>query len=165
MYSSKTVTMAILGFALTGGLLIGPTLSAAGRPCDPVSGFSETAVEEENGPFVGFATLEIRGEEFEFSLEVFILGAPVEGEDGTLHLPTSHVFTLDDKSESSFTTMDKAVADPIEGSPGLYTLNSNMKITSGTGIFDGARGRLHAHGELDLVFGTASLDYHGVICD
>ena len=163
MYSSKTVTMAILGFALTGGLLIGPTLSAAGRRCDPVSGFSETQVEEENGPFVGFAMLEIGGEEFEFSLEVFILGAPVEGEDGTLLLPTSHVFTLDD--ESSFTTMDRAVADPIDGSPGLYTLNSNMKITSGTGIFDGPRGSLHAHGELDLVFGTASLDYHGVICD
>ncbi|MCH7720447.1 MAG: hypothetical protein IH988_05580 [Planctomycetes bacterium] len=163
MYSSKTVTMAILGFALTGGLLIVRTLSAAGPPCDPVSGFSETAVEEENGPFVGFATLEIRGEEFEFSLEVSILGEPVEGEDGTLHLPTSHVFTLDD--ESSFTTIDKAVADPIEGSPGLYTLNSNMKITSGTGMFDGASGSLHAHGELDLVFGTASLDYHGVICD
>ncbi len=163
MYSSKTVTMAMLGFALAGGLLIGPTLSRAGRPCDPASGSSETAVDEVPAVFEGSATLKIGGQEFEFSLSVSIVGDPVEGEDGTVHLPTSHVFTLDD--ESSFTTIDKAVADPIEGSPGLYTLNSNMKITSGTGIFKGVGGKLHAHGVLDLFLGTASLGYRGVICD
>ena len=165
--------MLTLTLALAGGMFL--ALDAApgepNPPCNPVSGTSETAVGNTPAVLEGSATLEFGGETFEFALTVFPIGEVVEGDDGTLHVPTTHIFTLD---QSSITTTDKAVLDPLD-EPGLFTVNSRLKVTSGTGLFEGVTGRLHAHGEIDLFdeangiefpfFGEASLEYHGVICD
>ncbi len=172
MQFGKT-TMRMLAFALAGGAIwvLDAAPGQAGPPCDPVSGTGATAVDV---PFVfeGFATVVIRGVEFEFDVTTVLLGDPVEGDDGTLHVETSHTFSLDDVGD--FTTTDKAVADPLD-EPGLFRLNSTLRITTGTGAFEGVSGRLTVHGEIDLFdeingvgfpfFGESSWDVHGVVCD
>lgn len=145
---------------------------AAARACAPVAGFGETAVGKVPGVFEGLGSISIAGEEFEVALETVLLGKPVEGDDGTLHAVTSHTFVFND--EDSFTTLDRAILEPA-GPPGLFRLNSSMIIMSGTGVFEDARGRLHAHGHVDLFdedngiefpfFGEASFDIRGVVCD
>ncbi len=140
--------------------------SAVSRPaCDPLSGSGHTFGVAE-GVFEGEGILFIRGEEFAVSITTILLGPPVEGDDGTLHAVTSHTFVFDDDDESSITTIDKAVLEPLE-TPGWYRINSNMKIASGTGEFDAARGRLHAHGEICLVPGSeeAIFTIRGTICE
>ena len=154
---------------------------AAARACAPVAGFGDTAVVfdpkcdpgKADGVFVGWGTISIAGEEFEVALETILLGPPVD-HGGTLHAATSHTFFFDDEDESSFTTIDRAVLVPA-GPPGLFRLNSSMEIVSGTGVFEDARGRLHAHGHVDFFdedngigfpcFGEASFDIRGVVCD
>ena len=147
---------------------------AVAPACAPVAGFGETAVVDPKcgGVFVGMGTISIAGEPFDVALETVLLGEPVEGDDGTLHAVTSHTFTFD--GGDSFTTIDKAVLVSA-GAPGLFKLNSTMEIVSGTGVFEDARGRLHAHGHVDLFdedngiefpfFGEASFDIRGVVCD
>lgn len=153
---------------------------AAAPACAPVAGFGETAVvfdpkcdpDKADGVFVGMGIISIAGEDFEVALETILLGPPVEGDDGTLHAVTSHTFVFND--EDSFTTIDRAVLEPA-GPPGLFRLNSSMRIISGTGVFEDARGRLHAHGQVDFFdedngigfpcFGEASFDIRGVVCD
>lgn len=147
---------------------------AAAPACAPVAGFGETAVVDPKcgGVFVGMGIISIAGEEFDVALETVLLGEPVEGDDGTLHAVTSHTVVFND--EDSFTTIDRAVLEPV-GPPGLFRLNSSMQIMSGTGVFEDARGRLHAHGHVDFFdevngigfpcFGEASFDIRGVVCD
>ncbi|MFQ5806227.1 MAG: hypothetical protein ACE5I3_07250 [Phycisphaerae bacterium] len=154
----------VLGFGF------GKTSALEKAGCDPVSGHGDTAQEnpgDPTSPFVGTATVRIRGDTFEdVAVTTILLGPPKEGDDGTLIAQTSHTFTVDDPEGSlqgSFTTTDKAVLEPTD-TPGLFRLNSNMKITSGTGDFENAGGRLHGHGEIDLGMGEASFDINGVIC-
>lgn len=146
---------------------------AAAPACAPVAGFGETAVVDPKcgGVFVGMGIISIAGEEFDVALETVLLGEPVE-HGGTLHAVTSHTFTFD--GGDSFTTIDKAVLVSA-GAPGLFKLNSTMEIVSGTGVFEDARGRLHAHGHVDFFdedtgigfpcFGEASFDIRGMLCD
>jgi len=153
------------------GVASGKTSLLEAPRCDSVSGDGATAVDDEEGVFEGSGIVFIRGEEFDVSIRTIIVDGPIEGDDGTLRATTSHEFTFDDGS--SFTTTDKAILEPA-GPPGLFNLNSNMKITSATGIFEGVRGRLHAHGQVDLFdedngvgfpdFGEASFTTNGVIC-
>ncbi len=149
--------------ALTGGLflLIGPALGAGAPPCDPVRGHGDTVATGPN-VFEGDGELVIRGESFSVSITTTVLGEPTPGEDGTLHVATTHTF--DFGGGNTLTTMDDAVLDFLEP-PALYRLNSNMKITEGTGDFANAGGRLHGHGQIDLAGGVASFDINGVICD
>jgi hypothetical protein len=70
----------------------------------------------------------------------------------------------DGEFDDSITTTDKAVLEFLEP-PSLFRLNSNMEVTEGTGDFEGVRGRLHAHGEIDLAVGWASFEISGVVCD
>jgi len=174
--------MRTLGLALAGSfvLLIGPgcgvwippdelaagvgagKASALEQPrCNPVDGWGSTTDEDGDGVFVGSGALVIRGAEFEVSITTVLLAGPFEGDDGTLHATTSHTFSFDE--ENSFITTDKAILEPTD-IPGVFTLNSNMKITSGTGMFEWSSGRLHAHGEIDLINGVTSFDINGVIC-
>lgn len=153
------------------GVAIGKTSALKAPRCDPVSGDGTTAVDDEPGVFEGSGTVFIRGEEFAVSIRTVIIGKPIERGDGTTHATTEHTFIFD--GDNSFTTTDKAILRPL-GPPGLFKLNSNMEITSGTGVFEDVRGRLHAHGEVDLFdednnvafpdFGEASFTNNGVIC-
>ncbi|UCG59602.1 MAG: hypothetical protein JSU70_08805 [Phycisphaerales bacterium] len=113
---------------------------------DPVSGSgSSSAISEYQ--FAGSATLVIRGVEKPADLLVTLLGLTVS-EDGVQHVVATHTFTFTDGS-GSITTSDKEIAEPTD-EPGLYTLNANMKVVEGTGIYEGVSGHLTAHGTIDF---------------
>ncbi len=173
------LTTSVLALGLAGGmfLLVGPASGEGNPACDPVSGSGDTEVDPtEPGVFVGTGVLVIRGQQFDVGI-VVTGGEPRIGDDGTMHVATSHTITyVDEGEESVLTTTDKAVLEPIpDGAPGAHHMNSNMKITSGTGIFAGVSGRLHGHGTIDMFdevnniafpdFGEASYDINGVMCD
>ncbi len=172
------LTTSVLALGLAGGmfLLVGPASGKGNPACDPVSGHGETAVDVP-GIFAGSGFLVIRGEAFDVDFLV-TGGQPWIGDDGTMHVATSHTITYVDESGdvSELTTNDDAVVEPIPGgAPGEHHMNSNMEIDSGTGIFAGVNGRLHAHGTMDFFdevnniafpfFGETSYDINGVICD
>jgi hypothetical protein len=111
--------------------------------------------------FSGTATVTIGGVTFSGSVQVIPTGPIVESEDGVLHFPeVVHVFDLGD--QNTLVTTGKEVADPVNPF-GLYTLNGYMKITSATGIFEGASGELSVHGELDWSVGQATFEARGAI--
>lgn len=111
--------------------------------------------------FSGTATVTIGGVTLSGSVQVIPTGPIVESEDGVLHFTeVMHVFDLGD--QNTFVTTGKEVADPVNPF-GLYTLNGYMKITSGTGTFEGASGELSVHGELDWSVEQATLEAHGAI--
>ncbi|MHC4643241.1 MAG: hypothetical protein ACYS32_16475 [Planctomycetota bacterium] len=121
------------------------TTALAEPAADPVSGSgSSSAINEFQ--FAGSATLVIRGQEKTAELLVTLLGLTVSDE-GVQHVVATHTFTFADGS--SITTSDKEVAEPTE-TPGLYTLNANMEVVSGTGVYEGISGRLTAHGTIDF---------------
>jgi hypothetical protein len=48
--------------------------------------------------------------------------------------------------------------------PGLFTLDANMEVVSGMGIYEGVRGRLTAHGTIDFrALPTAEFKIEGAI--
>jgi hypothetical protein len=135
--------------------------SAIAKPAkDPVSGYgSSSAISDYQ--FAGTVTLIIRGQMKTADLLVTLLELRVS-DDGVQHVIATHTFTFTDGS-GSFTTSDKEVAVPTD-IPGLYTLNANMKIVSGTGAYQGASGHLTAHGTIDFrALPAADFDLKGSI--
>jgi hypothetical protein len=145
---------------LTMAMLIVLSTALAEPAKDPVSGSgSSSAISDYQ--FAGSATLVIRGQEKLAELLVTLLGLTVSDE-GVQHVVATHTITFTDGS-GSITTSDKEVAEPTE-TPGLYTLNANMEIVSGTGIYEGVTGRLTAHGTIDFrALPTAEFEIAGVI--
>ena len=76
-----------------------------------------------------------------------LLAPPVADPNGTQHVTATHQFTFADGS--SITTSDQEVAIPT-ATPGLYTLTAQMDIASGTGVYEGAVGKLEANGTIDF---------------
>jgi hypothetical protein len=148
--------MPVIGLAL----LIFLSTALAEPAADPVSGSgSSSAINEYQ--FAGSATLVIRGQDRSADLLVTLMGL-TENDEGVQHVVASHTFTFNDGS-GSITTSDKEVAEPTD-IPGLYTLNANMNIVSGTGIYEGVTGRLTAHGTIDFrALPAAEFEITGVI--
>jgi hypothetical protein len=152
MVTIKTLSALALVFLIVlGSALAGPAK-------DPVSGSgSSSAINEYQ--FAGTATLVIRGQEKSAELLVTLLGLTVNDE-GVQHVEATHTFTLTD---GSITTSDKEIAEPTS-TPDLYTLNANMKIVSGTGVYGGASGHLTGHGTIDFrTIPTANFEIRGSI--
>jgi hypothetical protein len=143
---------------LTLALLIVLSTALAEPAADPVSGSgSSSAINEYQ--FAGSATLVIRGQEKSGELLVTLLGLTISDE-GVQHVVATHTFTF---ADGSITTSDKEVAEPTS-IPGLYTLNANMKVVSGTGVYEGVSGHLTAHGTIDFrALPTAEFEIAGVI--
>ena len=143
---------------LTLALLIVLSTALAEPAKDPVSGSgSSSAISDYQ--FAGSATLVIRGQEKLADLVVTLLGLTVSDE-GVQHVVATHTFTF---ADGSITTSDKEVAEPTD-TIGLYTLNANMEIVSGTGVYEGVTGRLTAHGTIDFrALPTADFEIVGVI--
>ena len=121
--------------------------TALAKPArDPVWGCgSSSAIKEYQ--FAGSATLVIRGQEKSAQLLVTVLAPPRISDDGVQHVMATHTFTFNE--EDSITTSDKEIAEPTD-TPGLYTINANMKVVSGTGMYEGVSGHLTAHGTIDF---------------
>lgn len=117
----------------------------AGPARDPVSGYGPSSAINEY-QFAGTATLVIRGQGKPAELLVTALETPVTSDEGVQHVVATHTFTL---ADGSITTSDMEIAEPTD-TPGLYTLNANMEVVSGTGIYEGVSGRLTAHGTIDF---------------
>jgi hypothetical protein len=145
--------------ALTLALLIVLSTALAEPAADPVSGSgSSEAINEFQ--FEGSATLVIRGQVKSAELLVTVLAPPVISEDGVQHVVASHTFTF---ADGSITTSDMEIAEPTE-TPGLYTLNANMTVISGTGVYEGVSGHFTAHGTIDFrALPTAEFKIVGVI--
>lgn len=155
----KMALFRVFGIALACGMFLlftlGSTLGKPGR--DPVTGSGEALADMVTGHAEGEATLYIRGEQYDATVEVQITGF-IELKSGVQHVEATHTFTFED--ESSFTTTDKELAVPT-GTPGLYTLHANMKITGGD-----YEGKLIAIGQIQFVSLTEAVvtyDLHGVI--
>ena len=146
-------------------LMLATTLSVivgsawAGPARYPVMGSgSSSAINQYQ--FAGSATLVVGGQVKSASLLVTLLGLTVS-DDGVQHVVATHTFTFADGS--SITTSDKEIADPTS-IPGLYTLNANMKVVSGTGVYAGVTGHLTAHGTIDFrALPTADFEIRGSI--
>ncbi len=89
--------------------------------------------------FIGTASVTLDGEEFEAAVTTELLSM-VTLPNGIILAETSHTFDFGDGD--TFVTSDHARAVPT-WTPGLYELYSSLKITDGTGIFEGANGHLH----------------------
>jgi hypothetical protein len=141
-------------------LLIVLSTALAETAQDPVSGHGESVLNFVTGHASGSGILSIRGEELAASIEVQLLGYPVETEDGTLHGNVMHTFIF---ANGSITTNDKAVLDPVEGG---FIMNERVTIISGTGDFANVSGKLTVHGQVMFTSQTmanVSYDIHGVI--
>jgi N-acetylneuraminic acid mutarotase len=112
--------------------------------------------------FVGAATLTIRGQEKTADLLVTFLEPPVVDANGVQHIKATHEFTFPDGS--SFVTSDQEIATPM-ATEGLFTLAAIMDITSGTGLYEGATGRLEANGTLSFRgrFPSAQFEMAGAV--
>jgi len=97
--------------------------------------------------FAGSATLTIHGQAKSADLLVTLLAEPEVEPNGVQHVVATHTFTFADGS--SFTTSDQEIAEPT-ATPGLYILTGIMDIASGTGMYEGATGRLTVNGTIDF---------------
>jgi hypothetical protein len=140
-------------FVLATTLLFLPgTAVAKGPAMDPVSGTGLTQLVLSPPPegvimqFEGSVVLFVRGELKTADLIVNVYSV-LENEEGVQHVSASHIFTFDDGS--TIITVDNEVAEPTD-TPGLYTLNGNLDVALGTGVYEEASGHLTAHGTMDF---------------
>lgn len=156
----KKLTTKLTMFVLALTVLIVLATALAETAGDPVSG-SGSSSSINAFQFAGSATLVIGGEEKSAELLVTVLAPPVISDEGVQHVVATHTFTFNE--EDSITTSDKETAEPTD-TPGLYTLNANMNVVSGTGIYEGVSGRLTAHGTIDFRgLPTAEFEVRGAI--
>jgi hypothetical protein len=143
---TKTRTKTLAGLTLLAGVVVLAGIVWAGPARDPVSGSGASSAINEY-QFAGTAKLVIRGQEKWTDLLVTVLAPPRISDDGVQHVDATHTFTFIDGS--TITTSDKEIAEPTD-IPGLYIINANMKVVSGTGIYEGVSGHLSAHGTIDF---------------
>lgn len=156
-------TRSLPAFMLATTLLFLLGTAVATEPAmDPVSGTGESymVVPPPNMQFEGSVELSVRGESKTAHLLVKVYSILVN-EEGVQHVSASHILTFGDGS--TIETTDKEVAEPTD-IPGVYTLNGNLDVTSGTGVYEGVSGQLTAHGTMDLRgLPTASFTLRGAI--
>ena len=114
--------------------------------------------------FAGTATLTIHGQEKSAGLLVTVLEPPVVDANGVQYVTAMHEFTFTDGS--SLVTSDQEVATPTE-TEGLYSITAAMEIASGTGLYEGATGRLEANGTIDFAAEppAAQFELVGAVCE
>jgi len=147
----------ILAAALAAGCAQdGPT-----APAPDAASFSMSQQRCENLTFhlVGFFDSPTTGQgTFTGDIEghmTFQITESVQPGSGATFLRFEHVFTT---SGGSFQTSDIGVLTPS----GQF--NERMTIVGGTGIFDGASGRISSHGYIDMATGTGEVTYRARIC-
>jgi|GEM_PF-6897990 len=158
-------SLALFVLATTVLVLLGTAVAQPAR--DPVSGTGSSELVTTSPPpagaimqFAGSIDLLVRGEATTVDLVVNVFSI-VENEEGVQHVTASHVLTFDDGS--TITTSDKEVAEPTDV-PGLYVLNGNLKVVSGTGVYAGAAGHFTAHGTMDFrALPIASFEIRGAV--
>ncbi len=133
---------------------------------DPVSGTGSSQLVQIPPPpgvmmqFEGSVELSVRGEPKTAHLLVNVYSV-LENEEGVQHVSASHILTFGDGS--TIETADSEVAEPTD-IPGVYTLNGNLDVVSGTGVYEGTSGRLTTHGTIDFrALPVASFDIRGVV--
>ena len=134
---------------VTGRLEAKGTIDFAAQPPAAQFEFAGAVIEDTTGTgatmaindfqFAGTAALTIHGQQKQADLLVTLLEPPVVDADGVQHVKATHEFTFADGS--SLVTSDQEIATPTE-IEGLNILTGIMDITSGTGMYEGAKGRL-----------------------
>lgn len=155
---TKRRAKTLVGLVLVAGVIVITGIVWAEPAKDPVVGWGASSAINQY-QFAGSATLVIRGQPKSADLLVTLLGLTVSDE-GVQHVVATHEFTF---ADGSITTSDKEIAEPTS-TPGLYTLNANMKVLSGTGVYTDVTGHLTAHGTIDFrALPTAQFEIRGAI--
>jgi hypothetical protein len=89
-----------------------------------------------------------------------VAGVGAKGQ-GATHITLRHVFTSGD---GSFYTDDKAVCAPDPNGIATCRLMDQMTVAGGTGVFEGATGKMHNQGFLNFATFTLSFHLKGQIC-
>jgi len=132
-----------------------------GAVIEDTTGSGATAAINDH-QFAGTATLTIHGHEKQADLLVTVVEPPVVDANGVQYVKATHEFTFADGS--SFITSDEEIATPTE-TEGLYTITATMDITSGTGIYEGVKGRLEANGTVDFTTPAAQFEIFGAVIE
>lgn len=143
-------------FALALAIALGSTLA---EPA-PVHGYTDVQADETGTNFEGVVTLFIGNVQLEGTV-IGVNEGGMEERGNVIHLPdVTIVFTFEG---GTITTMGDTFLTPTN-EPGVYNTSGLMKITGGTGDFDGARGQLAGHGYYDWNSGYGHSNWNGVIC-
>lgn len=127
------------------------------RTCGPIGGLVATnlGVVDANTT-LGTATGDLAGAVAAAILEI----AP--GPDDTTVFTVQHHFVTE-RGDNVY--VDKAQAKAVMIAPGLFAVLSYLvRITGGTGAFEGATGRIDNIGEVDLNRGQTVFRYTGRLC-
>jgi len=162
----STRSLPVFVLATTLLFLLG-TAVAVGPAMDPVSGMGSSQFVPSPPPpgvimqFKGEVKLLVRGEPKTADLLVNVYSILLN-EENVQHVSASHILTFEDGS--TIVTDDMEVAEPTD-TPGVYTLNGNLDVVSGTGAYAGVSGQLTAHGTMDFTgpLPVASFTLRGAI--
>ncbi|MCC6359293.1 MAG: hypothetical protein IT450_11170 [Phycisphaerales bacterium] len=97
--------------------------------------------------FQGLATFTLDGTDYEVTAHTVLLDMQ-ELPNGMIIVQTSHTFDFGDGD--TLVTLDHQLLIPV--GPGLYGLRSALRITGGTGMFEGASGAFHGLPESTINF-------------
>lgn len=80
---------------------------------------------------------------------------------GATHITLRHIFM---SADGGFYTDDVAVCAPNPNGPGTCRLSDQMTVAGGTGVFEGATGKLHNRGVLDFNIYMLTFELTGTVC-
>ncbi|EAR49988.1 hypothetical protein OG2516_12071 [Oceanicola granulosus HTCC2516] len=141
-------------------LLAGCTLTAghaAAQGCMPVGGtIDASVVGGEPVNVLGSVTGDLAG------ATRAVVQEQTAQDDGTVSLRLVHDFVLADRG--TLRTEDTATWTPVAGSPGVFHMKTEYRITGGTGRYEGASGAFTNEGIADTNAGLLTLRYSGELC-
>jgi hypothetical protein len=90
-------------------------------------------------------------------------GNPTQG-NGVIQMNGQHTMTFTDGS--TLLTHDEILLEPENQNPGWMRANSRLYLVDGSGVYAGATGLLHTHGEVNVftVPPQGSIDFSGQVC-
>lgn len=161
----KLMVISIVVICLAGLHMINDAMANPAR--DTVSGTGLSTLVLSPPPegvlmqFEGNIELSIRNGEPENVELLANVYSVVENEEGVQHVKCKKILTFEDGS--TMNTDDMELAEPSD-IPGVYLLNANLKVVSGTGVYEGASGNLTAHGTIDFTgLPSASFELRGTV--
>ena len=149
---AKTRKLVCAVVCLTVAPLFFGSATAEGPAKDPIYGIGSSMLVPAPPPegvmmqFSGWVDLLVRGEVVNTELLVNLYSS-TENPAHVQHALASHMMTFPDGS--TITTEDMEVVKPTNV-PGIYKVNAEMQVISGTGRYEGVSGHLTAHGTVDF---------------
>ena len=136
-------------------------VATSGRPASSCSNISATVTATLSGAdATGTISGDINGP---VTAHINSISPSSPSGDGALHVLMEHHYTNTTPS-GTVDTSDHAVLAPVDPSAGLYRMNNRLTIVGGNGIYSGASGYIHTHGDVNLFTGSINLSLRGRLC-